>query len=59
MKRVRSRRRLCNRRETIFHSELGALKVFKLRGDGPKAEEEVQERLKSEIHVLGQQKPDY
>ena len=38
-------------------SELGALKVFKLRGDGAKAEQEVLERLSSEIHVLSKNKP--
>jgi hypothetical protein len=38
-------------------SELGALKVFKLRGDGAEAEQEVLDRLSSEIHVLKQNKP--
>jgi serine/threonine protein kinase len=35
-------------------SELGALKVFKMRGDGAKAEQEVLDRLKGEILVLKQ-----
>jgi serine/threonine protein kinase len=35
-------------------SELGALKVFKMRGDGANAEQEVLDRLKGEILVLKQ-----
>lgn len=38
-------------------SELGALKVFKMRGDGPEAEHEVLDRLKGEIRILKQHRP--
>jgi hypothetical protein len=38
-------------------SELGALKVFKMRGDGAKAEQEMLDRLKGEIFVLKQNRP--
>jgi serine/threonine protein kinase len=38
-------------------SELGALKVFKMRGGGTEAEQEVLDRLKGEIQVLNQNRP--
>jgi serine/threonine protein kinase len=38
-------------------SELGALKVFKLRGDGAEAEKQLLDRLKGEIQILKQGRP--
>jgi len=38
-------------------TELGALKVFKLRDEGPEAEEHAVDRLKSEVSILGQKRP--
>ncbi|MBZ5699133.1 MAG: protein kinase family protein [Acidobacteriia bacterium] len=38
-------------------SELGALKVFKMRGDGAEAEHEVLNRLNGEIRILNQNRP--
>lgn len=38
-------------------SELGALKIFKMRGGGAEAEQEVLDRLKGEIQVLGLSRP--
>jgi serine/threonine protein kinase len=38
-------------------AELGALKIFKMRGDGPEAVQEVLDRLKGEIEILKQHRP--
>jgi serine/threonine protein kinase len=42
---------------TDMVSELGALKVFTMRGDGAEAEQEVLSRLKGEIRILNQNRP--